>query len=73
MYTIMLKKAGDRLYENVKQFEERWFTGKVCPRIFEFISRNLVAMTLSAVPASSFVLRRSMDEASRKGVGTTAR
>ncbi|KAK7914733.1 Cullin-domain-containing protein [Apiospora marii] len=51
-YKIVLKKAGDRLCENVKQFEERWFTDKVCPRIFKLISRNLVAMTLNDVPGS---------------------
>ncbi|KAK8050439.1 Cullin-3 [Apiospora phragmitis] len=67
-YKIVLKKAGDRLYENVKQFEERWFTDKVCPRIFELISRNLVAMTLSDVPGSSVVERRSMGERFLKGI-----
>ncbi|KAK8126516.1 Cullin-3 [Apiospora kogelbergensis] len=67
-YKIVLKKAGDRLYENVKQFEERWFTEKVCPRIFELISRNLVAMTLSDVPGSSVVERRSMGERFLKGI-----
>ncbi|KAK7993474.1 hypothetical protein PG989_006855 [Apiospora arundinis] len=46
-YKTVLKKAGDdRLYENVEQFEERWFTEQVCPRIFELISRNHVAVAL---------------------------
>ncbi|KAK8026780.1 Cullin family protein [Apiospora marii] len=67
-YKIVLKKAGDRLYENVKQFEERWFTDKVCPRIFDLISRNLVDMTLNDVPGSSVVERRSMGERFLKGI-----
>ncbi|KAK7965174.1 Cullin-3 [Apiospora saccharicola] len=70
-YKIVLKKAGDRLYENVKHFEERWFTDKVCPRIFELISRNLVAMTLSDVPGSSVIERRSMGERFLKGIRET--
>ncbi|KAK6836714.1 hypothetical protein PG987_007209 [Apiospora arundinis] len=45
-YKTIFKKAGDRLYENVKQFEERWLTKQVCPRIFELISRNHVAVAL---------------------------
>lgn len=73
-YKIVLKKAGGRLCENAKQFEERWFTDKVCPRIFELASRNLIAMTLSDVPGSLRKWRSSDDTTGKKsGVFVTRR
>lgn len=67
-YKIVLKKAGDRLYENVKKFEEQWFTVEVSPPIFKFITKNLINMTLSDVPGSSVVERRAMGEKFLKAI-----
>lgn len=67
-YKIVLKKAGDRLYDNVKQFEENWFTLEVSPPIFKLVTKNLINMTLSDVPGSSVVERRAMGEKFLKAI-----
>ncbi|KAI1852267.1 hypothetical protein JX266_002445 [Neoarthrinium moseri] len=61
-YKIVLLKMPERLYDNVKRFEESWFQEQVIPPIFEVISKNLVSVTLGSVPGTSVVDRRAIGE-----------
>ncbi|KAI1383589.1 putative cullulin 3 [Hypoxylon trugodes] len=67
-YKIVLKKAGNKLYDRVKDFEEKWFADEILPPIEGLITENLVSTTLEAVPGSSTVERRAMGEKFLKGV-----
>ncbi|OTA97489.1 hypothetical protein M434DRAFT_391946 [Hypoxylon sp. CO27-5] len=70
-YKIVLKKAGEKLYDRIKQFEEKWFADEVIPPIRALITTNLVSVTLEEVPGTSVVERRSMGEKFLKGVRTS--
>ncbi|KAI1498815.1 putative cullulin 3 [Biscogniauxia marginata] len=67
-YKIVLKKAGNQLYDRVKDFEEKWFADQVLPPISALITKNLVSTTLEETPGSSVVERRAMGEKFLKGV-----
>ncbi|KAI1634963.1 putative cullulin 3 [Biscogniauxia mediterranea] len=67
-YKIVLKKAGNQLYDRVKDFEEQWFAEKVMPPIWALITKNLISITLDEAPGTSVVERRSMGEKFLKGV-----
>ncbi|KAI2640787.1 putative cullulin 3 [Hypomontagnella submonticulosa] len=70
-YKIVLKKAGQKLYERVKEFEAQWFTDKVMPPIFALITTSLISVTLEDVPGTSVVERRAMGEKFLKGIRTS--
>ncbi|KAI1103920.1 putative cullulin 3 [Jackrogersella minutella] len=70
-YKIVLRKSGAKLYDRVKQFEEKWFADEVIPPIRALITTNLVNTTLEGVPGSSPVERRAMGERFLKGVRTS--
>ncbi|KAI1409031.1 putative cullulin 3 [Hypoxylon sp. FL1857] len=70
-YKIVLRKLGERLYDRVKQFEEKWFADEVIPPIRALITTNLVSVTLDEVPGTSVVERRAMGEKFLKGVRTS--
>ncbi|KAH9990380.1 putative cullulin 3 [Xylariaceae sp. FL0662B] len=67
-YKIVLKKAGQQLYDRVKEFEEEWFAQEVMPPIWALITKNLISVTLDEVPGTSIVERRAMGEKFLKGV-----
>ncbi|XXG95012.1 hypothetical protein Hte_001272 [Hypoxylon texense] len=67
-YKIVVKKAGLKLYDRVKEFEEKWFADEVMPPIWALITPNLVSVTLEEVPSSSIVERRSVGEKFLKGI-----
>ncbi|KAI1134944.1 putative cullulin 3 [Hypoxylon sp. FL0543] len=67
-YKIVVNKAGGKLYDRVKQFEEKWFADEVIPPIRALITTNLVSVTLEEVPGTSVVERRAMGEKFLKGV-----
>lgn len=67
-YKIVLKKAGQKLYDRVKEFEEKWFADQVIPPIWALITTNLVSVTLEEVPGTSVAERRSMGEKFLRGV-----
>ncbi|KAI0600014.1 putative cullulin 3 [Biscogniauxia sp. FL1348] len=67
-YKIVLKKAGNQLYDRVKDFEEQWFAEEVMPPIWALITKNLISITLDEAPGTSVVERRSMGEKFLKGV-----
>ncbi|OTB06604.1 hypothetical protein M426DRAFT_55004 [Hypoxylon sp. CI-4A] len=70
-YKIVLKKDGQKLYDRVKEFEEKWFADEVIPPIQALITTNLVSITLDEVPGTSVVERRAMGEKFLKGVRTS--
>ncbi|KAI1445307.1 putative cullulin 3 [Annulohypoxylon stygium] len=70
-YKIVLKKAGAKLYERVKQFEEQWFADEIIPPIRALITTNLVSVTLDEARGTSVVERRAMGEKFLKGVRTS--
>ncbi|CAJ2501391.1 Uu.00g042440.m01.CDS01 [Anthostomella pinea] len=67
-YKIVLKKAGQKLYDRVKDFEEQWFAEQVMPPIWALITKNLISITLDEAPGTSVVERRAMGEKFLKGV-----
>ncbi|KAI0854166.1 Cullin-domain-containing protein [Daldinia vernicosa] len=67
-YKIVLKKAGHKLYDRVKEFEEQWFADKVIPLIQSLITSNLISVTLEEVTGTSVVERRAMGEKFIKGI-----
>ncbi|KAI1775658.1 putative cullulin 3 [Hypoxylon cercidicola] len=67
-YKIVVKKAGLKLYNRVKAFEEKWFADEVMPPIWALITPNLVSVTLEEVSSSSIVERRSVGERFLKGI-----
>ncbi|KAK6953960.1 hypothetical protein Daesc_003922 [Daldinia eschscholtzii] len=67
-YKIVLKKAGHKLYDRVKEFEEQWFADEVIPPIRALITSNLISVTLEKVTGSSVVERRAMGEKFLKGI-----
>ncbi|KAI1382471.1 putative cullulin 3 [Hypoxylon crocopeplum] len=67
-YKIVLKKSGQKLYDRVKAFEEKWFADEVMPPIWALITPNLVSITLEEVPGKSVVERRAMGEKFLKGI-----
>ncbi|ORY60229.1 Cullin [Pseudomassariella vexata] len=67
-YKIVLKKAGERLYDKVKDFEELWFRKEVIPPIFALVTKNLISVTLDDVPGTSVVERRAMGEKFLKAI-----
>ncbi|KAI1478858.1 Cullin-domain-containing protein [Daldinia eschscholtzii] len=70
-YKIVLKKAGHKLYDRVKEFEEQWFADEVIPPIRALITSNLISVTLEEVTGSSVVERRAMGEKFLKGIRTS--
>lgn len=67
-YKIVLKKSGDRLYQNVKDFETKWFKEMVMPPILALITKNLISVTFDEVPGISAVERRSIGEKFLKAI-----
>ncbi|KAI1763191.1 putative cullulin 3 [Hypoxylon sp. FL1150] len=67
-YKIVVKKAGLKLYDRVKEFEEKWFADEVMPPIWALITPNLVSVTLEEVPSGSIVERRAVGERFLKGI-----
>ena len=62
VYKIVLKKKGDVLYDNVKQFEEQWLAENVIPGIKSLLSASLLTSTTTAPSASTANLRRQLGE-----------
>ncbi|KAI8958946.1 Cullin-domain-containing protein [Daldinia sp. FL1419] len=70
-YKIVLKKAGHKLYERVKEFEEQWFAEEVIPPIRLLIPSNLASVMFGEVTGSSVVERRAIGEKFLKGIRTS--
>ncbi len=67
-YKIVIKKRGQDLYNQVKDFEEMWFRQMVIPTIAELVTKNLVTVTLLNVPGTSANERRAMGEKFLRGI-----
>ncbi|KAI2619255.1 putative cullulin 3 [Hypoxylon sp. NC1633] len=67
-YKIVLRKAGQKLYDRVKEFEEKWFADQVLPPIWALITPNLVSLTLEQAPDENVMERRAMGEKFLKGI-----
>ncbi|KAI0173354.1 putative cullulin 3, partial [Hypoxylon sp. FL1284] len=67
-YKMVVKKAAVKLYDRVKEFEEKWFADEVMPPIWALITPNLISVTLDEVPNSSINERRAVGERFLKGV-----
>lgn len=67
-YKIVLKKQGDKLYENVKAYEEEWFATQVMPAIRKLITVSLINITLDSISATTTNERRTTGESFLKGL-----
>lgn len=61
-YKIVILKLPHRLYDNVKALEAEWFTKNVSPKIFEYITTNLINVTVGTVVGLTAIERRAMGE-----------
>jgi cullin 3 len=68
-YKLVLKKMGEKLYEAVKKFEEKWLREEVKPKIQGLLSGNLVSATAAVgVRGVSMNERRVAGEKFMKGL-----
>jgi len=65
---MVLRKAGQALYDRVKEFEEKWFAEEVMPPIATLITKNLVSITMDGAPGLSVAERRALGERFLKGL-----
>ncbi|KAI9171260.1 Cullin-3-B [Paramyrothecium foliicola] len=69
-YKIVLKKKGEVLYSRVKEFEEKWFSENVTPKIQVLITNSLVDIGVNRTSRSANE-RRQTGEKFLKGLKDT--
>lgn len=67
-YKIVILKQTDRLYDEVKAFEEQWFKQQVMPHMRALITSNLVAISGIGVLGATTDERRTTGEKFLRGL-----